>query len=79
MAALRLITSRRFAANTPVAACGYTNRASAEPSAKVPKAHSPAGITTMLPYALPVAGLTVCRCAEATLKTCAQPPSRPGM
>jgi len=79
MAAFRLITSRRLAANTPVTACGYTNRASAEPSARVAKAHSPAGITTMLPYGLPVAGLTLFRCAVETLKMCSQPPSLPGI
>ena len=79
MAALRLMTSRRLAANTPVVACGYTNRASAEPSARVAYAHSPAGSTTMLPNGLPVAGLTVFRCAAETPKMCPQPPSRPGM
>ena len=76
---MRLITSRRLAAKTPVTACGYTNRAGAEPSARVAKAHSPAGITTRLPYGLPVAGLTVFRCAEAAPKMCPQPPIRPGM
>ena len=35
MAMLRLITSRRLVANTPVIACGYMNSASAEPSASV--------------------------------------------
>ena len=35
MAALRLITSRRPAANTPVVTCGYTNKANAEPSARL--------------------------------------------
>ena len=35
MAMFRRITSRRLVASTPVMACGYMNRASADPRASV--------------------------------------------
>ena len=71
----RRMTSRRLAANTPVIACGYMNRARAEPSASVAKAHSLAGVGMSEPNGLWVLGLVVFRCASATSKMCPQPPS----
>ena len=65
---LRRITLRRRAANVAVIVCGYMNRASAEPSAVVAKAHSPAGSRIRLPNGLPVFGLVELRWVLATPK-----------
>src|SRR6266700_7417790 len=70
----RLITSRRLAASTPVTACGYMNRASAEPSASVAYAHSLAGVAISEPNGLPVTGLVPDRCLPAAAKMWPHPP-----
>jgi hypothetical protein len=68
IAMLRRITLRRLAASTPVTACGYMNRASAEPSASDAYAQVAVGPTVSEPNGLPVFGLVFARCVPAVEK-----------
>ena len=58
---LRLITERRLAASAPVMTCGYTNSASAEPSASVAKSNCVEPVFLVVgmnvPFGFLVAGL----------------------
>ena len=75
----RRMTLRLLDASTPVTACGYMNSASAEPSASVAYAHSPADTGMKAPNGLPVTGLVFARCVDAAPKMWLQPPSLVGM
>jgi hypothetical protein len=71
------MTSRLLVANIPVIACGYS--ASAEPSASVAYAHSPADGVISEPNGLEVAGLVLASWVDAAPKMWLQPPSLVGM